>query len=329
MIKKGNPAIIRIVISACALGLVFYASRGKLLDAFSYFSEMDFIPLLAGVVIMFGSLFVVSQRLRLILSVQGVFVPRLRLYYLWMISLFFNLFLPSAIGGDIAKAYYIYKDSGRKAAAVSSVLVDRFLGLAASVSIAAIAFFLVRPRIRHPQIGVDLICFLTIIIVGSLFVLSHRFSAPLKTMMLYMLPRPLRFKLEGFFDALGHYRKGRKDFLVGYGYSILAQSLFIIMFYFLARSLQIQLPVGLFFLLIPLVGLCSMIPSIGGLGVREAAIVYLFKSYLPVQQALAFSLLVALFLYGIGGACGILYGVRGGAVTHDVERMEVSVKGDS
>src|SRR3990167_9474158 len=188
MKKKGNPAIIRIVISACALGLVFYASRGKLLYAFSYFSEMDFIPLLAGVVIMFGSLFVVSQRLRLILSVQGVFVPRLRLYYLWMISLFFNLFLPSAIGGDIAKAYYIYKDSGRKAAAVSSVLVDRFLGLAASVSIAAIAFFLVRPRIRHPQIGVVLICFLTIIIVGSLFVLSHRFSAPLKTMMLYMLP---------------------------------------------------------------------------------------------------------------------------------------------
>lgn len=327
MMKQAKSAIIRIVISACALGLVFYAARGKLLDAFSYFTNLDYLPFLTAVAILFGSLFVVSQRLHLILSVQGVIVSRLRLYYLWLISLFFNLFLPSAIGGDIAKAYYIYKDSGRKAAAVSSVVVDRFLGLMATVSMATVGFFLVRAQIRHPHIGVILLCFLTIVIVGTLFVVSSRFSTPLKIMILRFMPRQLRQGLERFFEALGHYRDSRQDFLVGYGYSVIAQSLFIIIFYFLARSLRIQLPLSLFFLLIPLVTLCSMIPSIGGLGVREAAMVYLFQSYLPVPQAIAFSLLGALFIYGIGGACGILYAVRGGAVIRDVEQIEASVEG--
>ncbi len=45
-------------------------------------------------------------------------------------GLFFNLFLPSTVGGDVSKAYYLSKHDvqNRKAPAVYSVLAERYSG---------------------------------------------------------------------------------------------------------------------------------------------------------------------------------------------------------
>ena len=49
---------------------------------------------------------------------------------LGMVGTFYNTFLPGAIGGDLIKAFFIAKDQpGRRAAAVSTVVADRALGL--------------------------------------------------------------------------------------------------------------------------------------------------------------------------------------------------------
>ncbi len=49
---------------------------------------------------------------------------------LGMVGTFYNTFLPGAIGGDLVKAYFIAKGQpDRKAAAVSTVVADRLLGL--------------------------------------------------------------------------------------------------------------------------------------------------------------------------------------------------------
>ncbi|MHC4606237.1 MAG: lysylphosphatidylglycerol synthase domain-containing protein, partial [Planctomycetota bacterium] len=43
---------------------------------------------------------------------------------------FFNLFLPGAAGGDIAKAVLSARGEERKAAIVGTILLDRVIGLA-------------------------------------------------------------------------------------------------------------------------------------------------------------------------------------------------------
>lgn len=49
---------------------------------------------------------------------------------LGMVGTFYNTFLPGAIGGDLIKAFFIAKDQpARRAAAVSTVVADRALGL--------------------------------------------------------------------------------------------------------------------------------------------------------------------------------------------------------
>jgi glycosyltransferase 2 family protein len=327
--KKLRGILVRITISVGSLGLLFYAARGKLLDSLVYLENMNFTPLVAAVLVYLASLFIVSERLRTILRVHSIKLPILRLYYLWVISLFFNLFLPSAVGGDVAKAYYIYKDSGRKLESVSSVLVDRFLGLMATIMMAVCAFLLVRDKIKVAHLGTFLIWVFGSVLIGAFFVMSRRFSTPSKNLMLKIVPSRFKDKVNRFFDELALYHTKKKAFLLGFVYSLLAQCSFISIVFLLSLTIHIDLPYGLFFVLVPLVTLCSMIPSLGGLGVREASLVYLFQTYITMESAVAFSLVVALFIYGTGAACGILYAFRGGASLSELESVRGSViKGD-
>lgn len=322
MLKKFNSFFFRIVISVLSLAFVYYSVRGEIVEGFSHLKNVLIFPLLVALIINFLSLAVVTIRINKILSIQKIYLSFSRLYYLWIVSLFFNLFLPSAVGGDIAKAYYIYKDSGKKMASVTSVLIDRFFGLMATISVGFFAFFLGREHIDDPRIGQVLFWMSGFALVGSLFFVSRRFSKPVKSFFLKLVPRRFHEKLHKLFEALELYRRRRIDFGLVYFYSLIAQAMFITMVYFLAKSIHIELPMTVFFLFMPLIAVISMVPSLGGLGVREAATVYLFKTYVPLDQAVALSLIFDLFLYGIGCACGILYAIRGGASIKELERIE-------
>ena len=322
MLKKLKTFLLRFVVSVCSLALAVYMVRGEITQGFSHLTHLDMGPLAIALVLNFLSIGIVALRLSVILAIQRIHLPFWRNYYLWIISLFFNLFLPSAVGGDIVKAYYIYRDSGKKMASITSVLMDRFFGLMGTISLGFLAFLFAKEHIDDPRIGGLLFWLAGIVMVGVLLVMSRRFAKPAKALILALSPKPLKDRIHKLFDALELYRNRRGDFFLSYGYSLLAQGMFIVLIYFLARSISIDLPVSLFFLLIPMVTLVSMVPSVGGLGVREAAIVYLFRHYIPTDQAVALSLMCDLFIYGIGCLCGILYAIRGGASIRELEEME-------
>ena len=50
-------------------------------------------------------------------------------FRLGLIGLFWNTFLPGAVGGDAVKAYYLAREQDRRTVAVSTVLLDRAIGL--------------------------------------------------------------------------------------------------------------------------------------------------------------------------------------------------------
>jgi hypothetical protein len=207
-------------------------------------------------------------------------------------------------------------------ATITAVLLDRFFGMLATVTIGFVAFLIAKNEIGDPNIGTMLYWFMGLILVGLGFVVSRRFSRPAKAIILKVFPARLKERVTKLFDALDIYRTRRADFFLAFVYSVIAQAIFIAVFYLLARSIDIELSILSFFLLMPIVTLFSMTPSIGGLGVREMAIVYLFKSYVSKDQAIALALLFDLFIYGIGVGCGILYALRGGATVKEMEKIE-------
>src|SRR5262249_39754699 len=53
--------------------------------------------------------------------------------------MFFNLFLPTSVGGDVARAWYLNAGSGRRMASAVSVFVDRASGLLLLLALALVA----------------------------------------------------------------------------------------------------------------------------------------------------------------------------------------------
>ncbi len=64
-------------------------------------------------------------------------VPQMLAYYL--IGMYLNLFLPTSVGGDVMRTWYLDGGSGRKLAAFAAVLLDRLNGLLVLIAMACIA----------------------------------------------------------------------------------------------------------------------------------------------------------------------------------------------
>jgi uncharacterized protein (TIRG00374 family) len=231
-----------------------------------------------------------------------------------MVGLFFNLFLPSALGGDIVKAYLIGKKSGSHVRAISSVFVDRMLGVAALLSLAlmALPFFL--------RISFDLR------LAGVVFMVGTGFG----TLVLFFvnpgLARRFRFvkalvpsdlgkrKLSELYDAVSRCR--HRPSLLGacYALSFFVQMLGIAMGFVIAKSIGMNVSLLVFALVIPVSAIASMVPSLGGLGVREASVIYFLSPYVSTELAAAYALGFDILIYGFGLVCGILFTVFGGNV---------------
>ena len=84
--------------------------------------------------------------------------PYLRLLGFYFTGMFFNLFLPTIIGGDAVKALLLARETGAPARATMSVFMERNTGLCALLLIALVAAYLAPPvrPLRRLAGGADL-----------------------------------------------------------------------------------------------------------------------------------------------------------------------------
>ncbi len=87
-----------------------------------------------------------SVRWRMLARVQGLGGSQLRYLGYYFIGMFFNLMLPTSIGGDMLRAWYLTTREGaalskerRREAAVLAVTGDRLNGLVALIGVACVA----------------------------------------------------------------------------------------------------------------------------------------------------------------------------------------------
>ncbi len=78
-------------------------------------------------------------RWRMLLKARGLPHELGRVFKLCMAGSFFNLCLPGTTGGDVVKAYYAARGSGRRTEAVMSVLFDRVTGLVSLIILGGIS----------------------------------------------------------------------------------------------------------------------------------------------------------------------------------------------
>ncbi len=324
MIKsKLFSLIFRLLVSLTAIAAVLYSVRTEIGEALVILrSEVIWIWFAGAILAYFLAHVILALRLSYVFRAQQIKMTFPEILYLSFLGLFFNLFLPSAVGGDVVKIYYAYQHSGKKLAATTSVILDRFMGFVALILMALTALVFFSKEINDPRVDRLVYVFLGLMLFSVLFLGSKRFASRFK-FFTTLMPSKWKQKLSDIYHGLYQYKSHKNILVTTIALSFLGQAVFILIHYLVAQSLNVNLNAWLFFLFVPLIAIVSMAPSIGGLGVREAGVIFFFKHYMPSERALAFSILLDLLIYGFSIGTGVVYALRGGLKTKVMHEMEV------
>jgi uncharacterized membrane protein YbhN (UPF0104 family) len=205
-------------------------------------------------------------------------VPQLFSYY--FIGMYFNLLLPTSVGGDVVRAWYLDGGSGRRLAALAAVFVDRFSGLLVLLALAC-GGVLLSPRELPARIsgfvwGTSACAVLAIAVVPVLARwrggLSQRLDKIRIALATLMAPRLLA---------------------VSTILSLGVQAGNVVLVLLLGEAIGAQVPLTFYWILVPMVTLLTMLPlSINGTGVREwATVLFLAPLGVAEQTAIALALL--------------------------------------
>ena len=211
-------------------------------------------------------------------------------YYL--MGMFFNLFAPGMVGGDVGRVFYLARGSvqgdeknwkTRAAAATVSVVVDRAIGMAVLVWIAAAALvafpeYAFPPAIRYSIMALAL---------GSVVAWM-------------LLPAIDRFMRRGgrrhgrqLLAEAARYCSQGKLLVLTVLLSLLVHSIQAGIQLLLGYTLHLDLPWSYCFILYPLVDLITALPvSLNGIGLREGGYLFMLDRIdVGSERAIAFGLL--------------------------------------
>jgi hypothetical protein len=258
-----------------------------------------------GLLIFFASNAMAVIRWRYILKWLGIKIRRREAFMAFFSGLFFNLFFPSFIAGDVFRAGAISYRHGKLKKSASSVFMDRFSG---SVSLAVVASFAAFAGIKKnisPHILSAI--FVLLAIIGSVTVVI--FSRRVFNFILKIVRNAnLRERITKFHDELYLFREHPRAFFTCMVVSAFIHIFTCLCFYVTGFAFGLNLSFVDYLIVVPIIMTVALIPvSIAGVGTREAASVYFF-SMIGVDKTIALSLSL------INLASVILLSVFGGLV---------------
>jgi uncharacterized membrane protein YbhN (UPF0104 family) len=230
-----------------------------------------------------------------------------------LIGMFFSLLLPTLVGGDMMRVWYLNGQSGRKWAAIASVFLERINGLLILIATACIGV-LISP--------VELPWW----IVGSVW--GSAACACLGVASLPILRRWQRLSLERreqvriFIDVM----RSPRVLLESSVLSILVQVAAVLILWCLGIGLGLDVPIAYYCVLVPMVSLLMLLPiSVNGMGVREGGTV-LFLLPFGVNESAALTLAFLWFTTGVAvsliGGVVYLFGAYPKIVRAEAETQE-------
>lgn len=218
-------------------------------------------------------------------------------------GLFSNLFLPSIVGGDALKAYLAGKLTGRYEAAILGGLTERLIDTAALLLLIVIGGLLSHTTVEGWSGQVILVSSL-IALAGALL-----FTPIALRVKLARWPRKLRRPLGRALVALRRLIRQPQRALAVFALSLVIQSWFVVLNYWLGRGIGIDIGLAFWFLAIPLAKAITLAPiSFGGFGLRELALAgILALAGVSKEQGVAVSLLWQSIIVSTGLFGGLVW----------------------
>jgi uncharacterized protein (TIRG00374 family) len=270
-------AFAKIAVTALLLVYVFQKAGYQELKLTLRNAQLDML-ILAFFVLLLGH-YICIFRWRLLMRPM-MQVPNFNnLLGIYWIGLFFNLALPSMVGGDFVKMYYAGKPSKAYPQSFAATFLDRDAGMFAMMMIACSVLPLY--SISVPGVPVSLIVWgvSAAFFIGNIAIFApscHRILT--RILNRFGLTR-IAHKIDLISNAFLVVRKHPGVLLASLLISFVNQALVIAATYILALGLKINVSFTYFMIFVPVITLISMIPiSLNGMGIREAAFKSLFTS---------------------------------------------------
>ena len=308
--QKTRDRVLNILkIAVSVVGLLVIVLTQDLGQALEALSKIKWLPFVGALLLLLSGSFVRAYRWGCLVWALGVQAGWLRLVRLYFVGAFFSQFLPTGIGGDAVKMYELSRDDHRAAAAISSVLVDRFLGLFVLFAMALLALVG-----SYDLVDTSIRLLIAVVFAGSLV----GAALLLQRTWIESWGRGLgvnrllgRIKiLRELYESIHLY--GTPALLKATAASVIWNLILILGYYLLGLAVGIDLSLGTYFLFIPVISAVLLVPSVGGLGVRENTTVLLFRQVAveePQALALALAYDITLWITALIGA--VLYFLQG------------------
>lgn len=274
--KKLATTLLRVGISVLLLVFLF-----RMVDARAIWQLVkgaDVASLVVSCLIIGIINFLCLIRWYVLLRASGVSVTLNALLRPFCAGLFFNILLPTSLGGDIVRMVDLSNNTGKGACIASSVLFDRLVGYVALVAIVLLSCIFGWRYVEDPVV-LGSIAAITALLICILVVLFNPFAYSFVNGLLYS-PTAGRIR-----SLLTHaheqiYLLGKKKNAV---YNAMVISIVMQLFssfssYIICRGLGAEISIIYFLVFIPIIGAISMLPiSLGGLGVRDTSTVYFLQ----------------------------------------------------
>lgn len=276
---------------AISLGLLaFFLSRIDLAHFIEALSNAKFSYVAICLVVYIVGQCLSSIRWALLARTVGFDNPLTDFAVYYFIGMFFSLFTPSTVGGDVGRVFYLAREGanrkdngGATAFATISVLADRAIGMAVLVWIGAVALLLF-PEYRLPPT----ILYVTYAIGAGL--LLGLLSLPFLSR---VMPGKNHRIAKNLHIALQRYPRHWHAIVNAMLISVVVHIIQVWMHVLIGRALNFDIPWSYALIIYPLVGTFSALPiSLNGIGLREGGYIFMLNRIgVSSAHAIAFGLL--------------------------------------
>jgi glycosyltransferase 2 family protein len=270
--------LLRIGLSVCLLAWLI--SRTNLDDLLTAFLDLSFYAWAVAFLMYLASQVISSIRwyfLAHALDFTGPWSIYLKYYF---VGMYFNLFLPTSVGGDVLKMHFISRGEPKKLKATYSLLADRLFGLAAMLLLGAGAVLIGQGILPH--------YFEHLLCVAGICIIALLLGLP----MAYKLLSSIWPKVGKRLAVLLVFWEKPKALFAALSLSLVLQALGMGAVALLAKDMGLSPPLLFYFAAFPLVAILTVLPiSFNGIGIREGGFIYfLGLKGISTEKALTLSL---------------------------------------
>ena len=290
-----KKSALRIILVLSITIAIFYAIFTKIdfHSVIEVLSHANLFYLFIALLLLFIIILITTKRWQTILKTMGYNFRYKECFNLIMGAFPLTSITPSK-SGDVIKAYYL-KDKIPASKTVGSVITERMFDVLTLVLFSLIGMIFCK---KYELAGVAFAILICIIAIFLLMRAGFNFRLPIKS--------SWNEKIQNLILSTKLLTKDKRAFFFILSYSILIWFVSIVQTVMFFYALGINVPLLFTIANIPIAIFIGLVPvTLGGMGTRDAAIIFLFSEYATSSELLGVGILFSVFRYWLISLIGI------------------------